>query len=197
MREGLHTNSCKTCTFKDCLSKGSCKFMIFDSYGDGMFDDAGYAISINDEIIKEGGGDSGFQSSEEHSFMVTSPSNAPSISSVTPSSSPPTKLASTYPTAVPSAIATDKPSAHASSVPTVNVSNSPSFHPFTTSPSIKLSVTPTANPSAVSTSEASQCAEETYRSKQCGDKGGKSVCCLGLVCHEYQTWRCAKGNYFI
>jgi len=29
----------------------------------------------------------------------------------------------------------------------------------------------------------------------CGAKGGKSLCCPGLVCHAYQFWRCVKDEY--
>jgi len=55
-------------------------------------------------------------------------------------------------------------------------------------------MSPTINPSAISTSEPMQCAPKNQRSKQCGAKGGKSICCSGLVCHQHQTWRCVEGK---
>lgn len=39
-----------------------------------------------------------------------------------------------------------------------------------------------------------QCAAENKRSKECGAKGGKDTCCPGLICHEYQSWRCVKDE---
>lgn len=37
---------------------------------------------------------------------------------------------------------------------------------------------------------SASCATENTWSKFCDAKGGEDVCCAGLVCHEYQTWRC-------
>merc|ERR1712051_513516 len=46
-----------------------------------------------------------------------------------------------------------------------------------------------------------KCAKENKRSKKCVAKRGKDVrrgkhlkdeCCDGLVCHEYQWWKCIK-----
>ena len=45
-------------------------FKIFDSYRNSMFGNAGYILSINNEIVKSGGGSNGFKSSEELNFII-------------------------------------------------------------------------------------------------------------------------------
>jgi len=42
--------------------------------------------------------------------------------------------------------------------------------------------------------EVETCATENKRSRYCGAKGGKDLCCSELVCHEYQRWRCVKED---
>ena len=37
-----------------CIGEGSYKFIIYDSWGDGIYDDGGYMIKIDDKIVKEG-----------------------------------------------------------------------------------------------------------------------------------------------
>ena len=54
----------------------------------------------------------------------------------------------------------------------------------TTIPTFSITMAPTA-----------KCAMENKISKECGGKVGESSCCPGLVCNEYQTWRCVKGKF--
>ena len=84
---GTHSRKFSNCALEYFLNEGSYKFKIFDSCGDSVNDDSGYTMSIDNEIIKEGGGSSGFKSSEEYEFVMTLPSNTPSDSGC-PSSTP-------------------------------------------------------------------------------------------------------------
>ena len=43
-------------------------------------------------------------------------------------------------------------------------------------------------------SEIVDCGVEHTRSLECSGNGGPDKCCPGLVCHEYQTWRCVTGK---
>ena len=94
---GPYSSKYTNYALEDCLNEGLYKFQIFDSYGDGINGDSGYTISIDNEIIKEGGGSSGFGSSEECNFAITLPSNTPS-NSVYPSSVPSKSLQPTFST---------------------------------------------------------------------------------------------------
>jgi len=40
--------------------------------------------------------------------------------------------------------------------------------------------------------EQTTCAEENERSRYCGADYGEDMCCNGLVCHVYQSWRCVQ-----
>ena len=71
------------------MNEGTYKFVIYDSYEDvitdSSYDDVlsdlntGYVIYIDNEIVKEGGGDDGFKVSEEFSFVINAPSSHPTV----------------------------------------------------------------------------------------------------------------------
>jgi len=53
----------------------------------------------------------------------------------------------------------------------------------------QLASFPSFSPTVSSTNN---CATENKRSMSCGAKAGKNNCCPGLLCHNYQSWRCVK-----
>merc|ERR1719416_77730 len=56
--------------FEICIREGSYVFQIHDSVGDGISSDGGYSIQIDGKLVKEGGGDNGFQDKEAFSFII-------------------------------------------------------------------------------------------------------------------------------
>jgi len=129
---GNYTSKYTSYEFQECFMLGSYIFKIFDSYGDGMLGNAGYTLSINNEIVKSGGGSAGFQTSEEYPFVITAePSHAPSnskIPSVFPSESykPSSSLS---PSNLPSYIPSNEPSHFPSDTPSQSPSHVPSDTP--------------------------------------------------------------------
>ena len=77
---GPYNKSYKTFKFNRCISEGSFKFKIKDSFWDGIGRDRGYVIRINDEIIKEGSSSNGFLKIEVFSFEIHKLSDYLSIS---------------------------------------------------------------------------------------------------------------------
>merc|ERR1711982_119878 len=57
-----------------------------------------------------------------------------------------------------------------------------------------ISEVPTVTQSSTATTDAS-CAVEMEKATNCGSKKGKSSCCSGLVCHDYQYWRCVREEH--
>ena len=77
---GPYTNSHTDYVFEACLNEGSYEFEMLNEHVDGIFGDSGHTTRINDEIVKEVGGSSGFKSSEKNNFIITRLSNTPSMS---------------------------------------------------------------------------------------------------------------------
>jgi len=75
---GSYTKRYTKFKYEQCLIEGLYKFVIYDSWGDGIYGNGGYKIRLNNKIVKQGGGDDGFQDFEEYTFEITKPSDAPS-----------------------------------------------------------------------------------------------------------------------
>ena len=53
-RRGPYTMENSTSVFETCIEEGSYKFVIYDSYEDGILGDGGHMIQIDDQIVKQG-----------------------------------------------------------------------------------------------------------------------------------------------
>jgi len=151
-----------------CLHGGNYRFIIFDTEGDGLccfYGQGGYKLSIAGKLIKEGGA---FGSWESTDFNIAG--------------TPPSLFPSKQPSATPS-----------SSKPTISPSYDPSTQPSNPPLSFKVLMSPTFDHTM--SPSVRKCAGENKRARECGASGGKDLCCPGLVCHDYQYWRCVKEEF--
>jgi len=112
-----------------------------------------------------------------------------------PKPTAPTKEETPVPPPIPSAIPTYFPSSETTNAPTASPSYSPTSelsNAFTASPTYSSTSEPTNAFTASLDSCPAGFAKETERARECGARGGPAQCCPGLVCHDYQTWKCAK-----